>query len=154
MRVLYDPVTAIVAGVSAIGSIAGGISAAGQATDRGTYERDYHNFQAEQEKVALQRDRDAAERERSQTISRSRAILAAQGGGTESDVIASQEGLFAANEFTLIQDSQARQSMLRTKAGMAEKAGQQAAESAMIKGVTGAIPGLGTLYKEGKSALN
>lgn len=148
MIVRHDPITAVLAGVSAVGSIAGGVMGAGQAQDKGTYERDFFNFQAEQEKIGLNRDLDAQTRERTATISRSRAIMAAQGGGSEPDYLASREGLFAAERLSLIQDSEARQSVLRTKAGFAMKAGQQAADTALMKGIMGAIPGMNSLYGE------
>lgn len=121
---------------------------AGQSQDRGVYERDFYNFQAEQEKIGLNRDLDAQQRERSATISRTRAVLAAQGGGSEPDYVASREGLFEAQRLSLIQDSEARQSVLRTKAGMAMKAGQQAADNAILKGFIGALPGGNTLFGE------
>ena len=149
MLVRYDPFTAVMAGVSAVGSIAGGIMSSNQAFDEGVYNRDFLNYQAEQEKIGLNRDLDAQQRERTATISRTRAIFAAQGGGSEPDYVASREGLFDAQRLSLIQDSEARQMVLRTKAGFAMKAGQQAADSAMIKGITGAIPGMSSLYKEG-----
>lgn len=148
MIVRHDPITAVMAGVSAVGSIAGGVMGAGQARDEGTYNRDFFNFQAEQEKIGLNRDLDAQTRERTATISRSRAIMASQGGGSEPDYLASTEGLFAAQRLSLIQDSEARQSVLRTKAGFAMKAGQQAADAALLKGITGAIPGMNSLYGE------
>lgn len=138
------------AGVSAVGSIAGGMMQSNQAFDEGVYNRDFLNYQAEQEKIGLNRDLDAQQRERTATISRTRAIFAAQGGGSEPDYVASREGLFDAQRLSLIQDSEARQMVLRTKAGFAMKAGQQAADSAMIKGITGAIPGMSSLYKEAK----
>lgn len=150
MLVRYDPLTAIMAGVSAFGSIAGGAQASNQAYDQGTYGRDFYNYQAEQEKIGLNRDLDAATRERTATISRSRAIMASQGGGMDGDYVASRESLFALNELSLIQDSEARQSVLRTKAGFSYKAGQQAGDAAMMKGIMGAIPGASTLYKEAK----
>ena len=150
MLVRYDPFTAVLAGVSAVGSIAGGAMASNQAFDEGVYNRDFLNYQAEQEKIGLNRDLDAQQRERTATISRTRAIFAAQGGGSEPDYVASREGLFDAQRLSLIQDSEARQMVLRTKAGFAMKAGQQAADSAMIKGITGAIPGMSSLYKEAK----
>lgn len=148
MLVRYDPFTAIMAGVSAVGSLAGGAMGSSQAADQGAYNRDFYNYQAEQEKIALNRDLDAATRERTATISRTRAVMAAQGGGMDGDYIASRQGLFEANELSLIHDSEARQMVLRTKAGYAMKAGQQAADQAMMKGITGAIPGFSTLYKE------
>ena len=148
MLVRYDPFTAVLAGVSAVGSIAGGIMASNQAFDEGVYNRDFFNYQGTQEQIGLNRDLDAQQRERTATISRTRAIFAAQGGGSEPDYVASREGLFDAQRLSLIQDSEARQMVLRTKAGFAMKAGQQAADSAMIKGITGAIPGMSSLYKE------
>ena len=148
MLVRYDPFTAVMAGVSAVGSIAGGMMASNQAFDEGVYNRDFFNYQGTQEQIGLNRDLDAQQRERTATISRTRAIFAAQGGGSEPDYVASREGLFDAQRLSLIQDSEARQMVLRTKAGFAMKAGQQAADSAMIKGITGAIPGMSSLYKE------
>ena len=148
MLVRYDPFTAVLAGVSAVGSIAGGMMASNQAFDEGVYNRDFFNYQGTQEQIGLNRDLDAQQRERTATISRTRAIFAAQGGGSEPDYVASREGLFDAQRLSLIQDSEARQMVLRTKAGFAMKAGQQAADSAMIKGITGAIPGMSSLYKE------
>jgi hypothetical protein len=150
MLVRYDPFTAVLAGVSAVGSIAGGAMASNQAFDEGVYNRDFFNYQGTQEQIGLNRDLDAQQRERTATISRTRAIFAAQGGGSEPDYVASREGLFDAQRLSLIQDSEARQMVLRTKAGFAMKAGQQAADSAMIKGITGAIPGATSLYKEAK----
>tara|TARA_R110002126_G_scaffold134275_1_gene278429 strand:+ start:137 stop:595 length:459 start_codon:yes stop_codon:yes gene_type:complete len=150
MLVRYDPFTAVLAGVSAVGSIAGGMMASNQAFDEGVYNRDFFNYQGTQEQIGLNRDLDAQQRERTATISRTRAIFAAQGGGSEPDYVASREGLFDAQRLSLIQDSEARQMVLRTKAGFAMKAGQQAADSAMIKGITGAIPGVSSLYKEAK----
>ncbi len=150
MHVRYDPVTAIFAGVSAVGSIAGGLTGSSQASDEGRYNRDFYNYQAEQEKIALNRDLDAQQRERTATISRTRAIMAAQGGDMDGDFIASREGMFEAQRLSLIQDSEARQRVLRTKAGFAMKAGQQAADSALIRGFTGAIPGFTSLYGEAR----
>tara|TARA_R110000822_G_C15228110_1_gene485047 strand:+ start:217 stop:675 length:459 start_codon:yes stop_codon:yes gene_type:complete len=150
MLVRYDPFTAVLAGVSAVGSIAGGMMASNQAFDEGVYNRDFFNYQGTQEQIGLNRDLDAQQRERTATISRTRAIFAAQGGGSEPDYVASREGLFDAQRLSLIQDSEARQMVLRTKAGFAMKAGQQAADSAMIKGITGAIPGVASIYKESK----
>lgn len=140
--------TAVFAGLSAVGSIAGGAMQSNQAYDQGIYNRDFFNFQAEQEKIALNRDLDAATRERNATLSRSRAVMAGQGGGMDTDYLAATSGLFAANEFSLITDSEARQSVLRTKAGMSMKAGQQAADQAFIKGIVGAIPGGASLFKQ------
>ena len=151
MIVRYDPFTAAMAGISAVGSIAGGLSQSNQANDQGIYQRDYYNNQAEHEKIGLNRDLDAAARERNSILSRSRAIMAGNGGGADTDYLAATEGLFAANEFSLVADSEARQSILRTKAGMAMKAGQQAADQALIKGFTNAIPGASALYKEAKT---
>lgn len=150
MLVRYDPFTAVMAGVSAVGSIAGGMMASNQAFDEGVYNRDFLNYQGTQEQIGLNRDLDAQQRERTATISRTRAIFAAQGGGSEPDYVASREGLFDAQRLSLIQDSEARQMVLRTKAGFAMKAGQQAADSAMIKGITGAIPGMSSLYGQAK----
>jgi len=149
MQVRYDPMTAVAAGVSAVGSIAGGLMQSNQAYDQGVYNRDFFNFQAEQEKIGLNRDLDANTRERNATLSRSRAVMAGQGGGMDPDYLAATAGMFGANEFSLIADSEARQMVLRTKAGMSMKAGQQAADQALIKGLTGAISGGATLYKEG-----
>lgn len=164
MRVRNDPVTAVVAGISAVASVAGGFSNAGTAQsqgawarDQGIYERDYQNWQAEREKIALARDMDAAKRERSQTLSRIRAVTAVQGGGADPDYEAAQSGLFAINETSLIQDSEARQMSLRTKAGRAAQQGefyydqaQRKAGNEITKGIAGAFQPLGTLYKEAK----
>jgi hypothetical protein len=162
MLVRYDPATAGVAGLSAVGSVAGGVMQGNQAMaqgawaqDQGIFERDYYNFQVTQEQIGLQRDKDAMQRERTATLSRSRAVMAAQGGGMDSDYLASTAGQFAAGEQNLIQDSEARQMALRTKGQRAQAAGrfavsqaEQQANNAFVKGVTGAIPGFGTLYKE------
>jgi hypothetical protein len=148
MLIKYGPMAAVFAGVQAVGSIAGGMMGSNQAYDEGIYNRDFYNYQAEQEKIGLNRDLDAQTRERTATISRTRAIMAAQGGGMDGDFIASREGLFETQRLSLIQDSEARQSVLRTKAGFAMKAGQQAADAALIKGFTGAIPGMTSLYGE------
>ena len=148
MLIKYGPMAAVFAGVQAVSSIAGGLMQSNQAYDEGVYNRDFYNYQAEQEKIALNRDLDAQQRERTATISRTRAIMAAQGGGMDGDFIASREGLFETQRLSLIQDSEARQSVLRTKAGFAMKAGQQAADAAVIKGFTNAIPGMTSLYGE------
>jgi hypothetical protein len=148
MLIKYGPMAAVFAGVQAVSSIAGGLMQSNQAYDEGVYNRDFYNYQAEQEKIGLNRDLDAQTRERTATISRTRAIMAAQGGGMDGDFVASREGLFETQRLSLIQDSEARQSVLRTKAGFAMKAGQQAADAAVIKGFTNAIPGMASLYGE------
>ena len=170
MRVRYDPFTAVMAGVSAVGSVAGGFMQAGQygaqgnkyaqmQREQGAFDRDYFNFQAVQEEIALSRDLDAARNESQQTMSRSRAIMAGQGGGMDTDLLAKDAQGFARQEISLIQDSEARRMALRTKAGRAEAAALQsasytlmqsdnAASSAIFRGFSGAIPGLTSLYKE------
>lgn len=147
MRALYDPFTAIMAGVSAVGSIAGGVSQSNQLQDKGQYERDFYEFQARQEAIALSRDLDAQTRESGAILSRSRAISASQGMGDE-DYLSSLAQGFARERTTLIQDSEAKQRMLREKGAMAFKTNINDANSAMMKGIMGAIPGGTTLYKE------
>jgi hypothetical protein len=169
--VRYDP---YMAAASAIGSVAGGFMQAGQYKDQGNryaqmqrdqgfFERDYFNFQAVQEEIALGRDLDAARTESQATMSRSRAIMAGQGGGMDTDLLARDAQGFARQEMSLIQDSEARRMALRTKAGRAEAAALQsasytlmqsdnAASNAIFKGFSGSLPGFTTLYKEAKSA--
>lgn len=146
MRVLFDPVTAIISGIAGIASIGSGIMGANQAVDRGTYERDYYNWQANQEALAYQRDADAATKERQTTLSRTRALMAGQGGGMDTDYLGRLESEFAINERTLIEDSNSRQDALRTKGRMAAKQADQEAQSSMIKGITGSIKPFGSLY--------
>lgn len=149
MRALYDPFTAIMAGVSAIGSIAGGVSQSNQLQDKGQYERDFYEFQARQEAIALERDLTSQKRESSAILSRSRAVSASQGMGDE-DYLSSLAQGFARERTTLIQDSEAKQRTLREKGAMAFKTNINEANSAMMKGIMGAIPGATTLYKEAK----
>ena len=167
-----DPFTAVAAGVSAVGSVAGGFMQAGQYKDQGgryaqmqreqgAFDRDYFNFQAVQEEIALGRDLDAARTESQATMSRSRAIMAGQGGGMDTDLLARDAQGFAREEISLIQDSEARRMALKTKAGRAEAAALQsasytllqsdnAASNAIFKGFSGSLPGLTSLYKEYK----
>lgn len=147
MRALYDPFTVAMAGLSAVGSIAGGVSQSNQLQDKGQYERDFFEFQARQEAIALSRDLDAQTRESGAILSRSRAISASQGMGDE-DYLSSLAQGFARERTTLIQDSEAKQRMLREKGAMAFKTNINEANSAMMKGIMGAIPGGTTLYKE------
>ena len=169
-----DPFTVAMAGISAAGSIAGGFMQAGQhkaqgnqyaqmQREKGAFDRDYFNFQVVQEEIALGRDLDAARIESQATMSRSRAIMAGQGGGMDTDLLAKDAQGFARHEISLIQDSEARRMALRTKAGRAEAAALQsasytllqsdnAASNAIFKGFTGAIPGMTSLYKEAKKA--
>jgi hypothetical protein len=148
MRALYDPFTAIMAGVSAVGSIAGGVSSSNQSMDKGQYERDFYEFQARQEAIALARDLDAHQRESSAILSRSRAVSASQGMGDEDYLSAIASG-YARERTTLIQDSDTKQRMLREKGAMAFKTNVNEANSAMMKGIMNALPSFGTLYKEG-----
>lgn len=147
MRALYDPFTAIMAGVSAFGSIAGGASSSNQLQDKGQYERDFYEFQARQEAIALARDLDAQKRESSAILSRSRAVSASQGMGDE-DYLSSLAQGFARERTTLIQDSEAKQRMLREKGSMAFKSGVNEGNSAFMKGIFNSLPSFGTLYKE------
>lgn len=148
MLIRFEPVTAILAGLAGVASIGSGIMGANQAVDRGTYERDYYNWQANQEALAYQRDADAATKERQTTLSRTRALMAAQGGGMDNDYLGRLESEFAVNERYLIEDTNARQDALRTKGRMAAKQGDIEAQSSMLRGITGAIKPFGTLYSE------
>lgn len=147
MRALYDPMTAALSGVSAFGSILGGASASNQSVDRGQYERDFYEYQVRQEQIGLSRDLDAQQRESSNILSRSRAVSASQGIGDE-DYLASIAGGFARERTTLIQDSEARQRMLREKGSRAFKSGVEEGNSAFLKGIFNSLPSFGTLYKE------
>jgi len=147
MRALYDPFTAIMAGVSAFGSIAGGVSQSNQAMDKGLYERDFYEYQVRQEQIGLSRDLDAQQRESSAILSRSRAVSASQGIGDE-DYMASIAGGFARERTTLIQDSEARQRMLREKGQRSWKTGVEEGNNAMMSGIMKSLPSFGTLYKE------
>lgn len=148
MRALYDPVTAGLAGVSAFGSILGGASASNQAMDRGQYEKDFYEYQARQEQIALARDLDAQQRESTAVLSRSRAVSASQGIGDE-DYLSSIAQGYARERTTLIQDSEAKQRMLREKGSMAYKTGVNEGNSAFMSGIFRSLPSFGTLYKEG-----
>lgn len=172
MKARYDPFTAVAAGVSAVGSIAGGFMQADQARgqgsryaqmqrEQGAFDRDFFNFQAVQEEIGLSRDLDAARTESQVTMSRSRAIMAGQGGGVDTDILAKDAQGFARQEVSLIQDSEARRMALKTKAGRAEAAALQsasytlmqsdnAASNAVFKGFAGSLPGFTSLYKEAK----
>lgn len=147
MRALYDPVTAAFAGTSAFGSILGGASQSNQAMDKGQYERDFYEYQVRQEQIGLARDLDAQQRESSAILSRSRAISASQGLGDE-DYLSSIAQGYARERTTLIQDSEARQRMLREKGAMALKTGINEGNSAFLKGIFNSLPSFGTLYKE------
>ena len=170
MIVRNDPATAAIASIG--GSIAGGFMQAGQYKDQGgryaqmqreqgAFDRDFFNFQAVQEEIALGRDLDAARTESQATMSRSRAIMAGQGGGMDTDLLAKDAQDFARQEISLIQDSEARRMALKTKAGRAEAAALQsasytlmqsdnAASSAIFKGFSGAASGAASLYKAGQ----
>lgn len=147
MRALYDPMTAGLAGLSAVGSIAGGVSQSNQLQDKGQYERDFYEFQARQEAIALERDLTSQTRESSAILSRSRAISASQGMGDE-DYLSSLAQGFARERTTLIQDSDAKQRMLREKGSMAFRTGVNEGNSAFLKGIFNSLPSFGTLYKE------
>lgn len=169
------------AGVSAVGSIVGGFMQADQLNaqqaqrtqlaqmqaqqkrDQGIFESQYYEFLATQEQVALSRDLDAAKIESQRTMSASRAIMANQGGGMDPEMLAVVDSQFARQSASLIQDSEARQMVLRTKAGRAMNEANSAANlamasvpwdsgagSAIAKGIFGALPGFGSLYKEAK----
>lgn len=147
MRALYDLFIAALSGMSAVGSIAGGISQAGQAQDKGQYERDFYEFQARQEAIALQRDLDAQTRESGAVLSRSRAVSASQGGG-DNDYLSYLAQGYARERTTLIQDSETKQRMLREKGRMAYKTGQNDANSALMSGIFKSLPSFGSLYTE------
>lgn len=131
--------------------------------EQGAFDRDFFNFQAVQEEIALSRDLDAARTESQATMSRSRAIMAGQGGGVDTDLLAKDAQGFARQEISLIQDSEARRMMLKTKAGRAEAAALQsasytllqsdnAASNAIFKGFSSGLPSLFTLGKEAMKA--
>lgn len=162
MRVLFEPVTAIVAGISGVASIASGIMGAGQAQDRGAYEyerglaeQQYYQMQVQQEQIALNRDLDASKRERQQTLSRTRALMAGQGGGMDTDYLGRLESEYGVNDSNLIADSNVRQNALRGKGSLAVRQGEfsrtsanQQATSSLIKGFSGSLQPFATLYGE------
>ncbi|MGD9724411.1 MAG: hypothetical protein AB7U76_24495 [Pirellulales bacterium] len=162
MRVVYDPVTAIVSGIAGVASIGSGFIGAGQASDRGAYEysrglaeRDYYEMQVQQERIALGRDLDASKRERDQTLSRTRALMAGQGGGMDTDYLGRLESEFAVYDSNLIADSNVRQNALRGKGSLAVRQGEfsrrqaeQQATSSLVKGFAGSLQPFATLYGE------
>lgn len=128
--------------------------------DQGVFEKQYYEYMAVQEEVALGRDLDTAKIESQRTMSASRAIMANQGGGIDTDLLAVTEGSFARQRQELIHDSNTRKNILTTKAGRAMNEANTAANltlmgmpinsgasSSIFSGLAGSVPGLTSLYK-------
>jgi hypothetical protein len=162
-----DPATAAMAGLSAVGSIAGGIGKAGALQAQGAaqaraaenqqqssiFDAELDDFQAGQEQIALERDLDSSKMQQQQTLSSMRAGMAANGGGVDNDLLKTVAGQYGRQQQQLIDDSTARQTVLRMKALRSsqvgdydEEAGQDAlsmansnANSAILSGAFGAF---------------
>ena len=151
MRVLYDPgtiFTIISAGLSLLSGIAEGAAARRDADNEARFLED----QANQEAVARRRDLQDLRKERARTLSRSRAVLAAQGADTASgdalNILRSQASSFAIKENRLLTDSNTRQQSFLSRAANVRESGKSAQISAIFGGAgrafsTGAslIPG-------------
>lgn len=177
MRLLNDPMTAVMAGMSAVGSIAGGASKAGQdqaigqqqmraalnSQQSSIFDAELEDYQVGLEKVGLQRDLDSSQMDQQRTLSSMRAAMAAGGGGMDPDLLKSVAGQYGRQQQQLIDDSQSRQTILSMKAlrnrqvgDYDEMAGQSAMELASSKassdimsGVFGALTSssMGSLLK-------
>lgn len=136
-RVLYDPMTMLTAASAAFSLIGGVVQGIGQKS-QGEAEAAYLREQAEQERLALDRDLADADRESSRTLARSRAVLAAQGGDTTTggalDLLSYQESVFGENRQRLISDSDARIRGLNRRAESAESAGRSAMWGSIFSG--------------------
>ena len=66
----------------------------------------------------------------------------------DEDYLSSLAQGFARERTTLIQDSEAKQRMLREKGSMAFKSGVNEGNSAFMRGIVSSLPSFGTLYKE------
>lgn len=126
--------TAATAAFQVIGGIAQGASQQSQ----GAAEAAYLRQQADQERLALERDLADQGREASRTLARTRAVLAAQGGDTTTggalDLLSYQEGVFGENKQRLINDSDARIRGLNMRAQSAESAGRSALWGSVFSG--------------------
>lgn len=148
MRLFNDPATAVLAGVSAVGSIAGGFSKAGQDQAQGraqyasalnaqqsaVFDAELDDYNAGLEKIALNRDLDSSKMEQQQTLSSMRAIMASGGGGIDADMLKTVAGQYGRQQQQLIDDSESRQEILKAKAMRSRQVGDydaMAGESAM-----------------------
>ncbi len=137
MRVLYDPITiftVISAGLSLLGGIAEGKAARRDAEN----DARFLEAQANQEAVALRRDQADLKKLRAQTLSRSRAVLAAQGADTASgdalNILRSQASSFAIKENRLLTDSNTRQQSFLSRAANVRASGKSAQTAAIFGG--------------------
>lgn len=146
MRVLYDPMTIATVAITAVSGVFSGMSAKAQAKA----EADYYKQQAAQEQLAQMRDLEALETERARTMARSRAVLAAQGGGLEGTGESLLEGAastFGRREAELIHDSEARIRSLSARAASAKAAGNAAMWGSIFSGLGSAGKAGATLFR-------
>jgi hypothetical protein len=142
LRVLYGPAAIIIPIAMAAASAVGGIMSGIQASAQGKAEAKFYQDQQNQERLALERDREALEQERSRTFARARAVSAAQGGDTTSGnaegILENVWGTFGRRDLELIHDSEARIRALGNRAESAKAAGKSAMWSSIFSGLTGA----------------
>lgn len=127
--------TAAASAFQVIGGVVQGISQRNQ----GEAEAAYLRQQADQERLALERDLTDSDREASRTLARTRAVLAAQGGDTTTggalDLISYQQGYYGEQRQRLIHDSDARIRGLNARAESARSAGQSAMWGSIFGGL-------------------
>lgn len=120
-------------------SVIGGIAQGQAQKQQGEAEATYLRQQADQERVALERDLTDQGRESGRSIARARAVLAAQGGDTTTggalDLLATQESVYGEQRQRLISDSDARIRGLNTRADSASRAGSQAMWGSIFGGI-------------------
>lgn len=136
-RTLYMPPAAIAA-VGIGMSVMGGISQGRAAQKQGEAEAAYLSAQADQERLALDRDLADYDREASRSLARSRAVMAANGGDTTTggalDTLSYQQAVFGENRQRLLSDSDARIRGLNVRAESARSAGKDAMWGAIFSG--------------------
>lgn len=138
MRVFYEPttiMTAVAAGFQLIGGMAQASAAKGAAeSEAGMLEA-----QAEQERKQRARDLSDLEADRSRTLARTRAVLAASGADASDPsglaVLQSQAVQFGQQESRLTDDSLVRERSLEAKAANTRATGRAEATAQVFGGI-------------------
>lgn len=146
-RVHYDP-SFLLAGLRIAGigfSILSGFQRAQQLEHQAEAEAAFLEAQAQQEAIQARRETRDLERERKQTLARTRAALAAQGGdlsaGSPLSIQRAQEREFGVGRERILSDTRVRQQSLRARAQNVRVAGELGARSAILGGFGTALRG-------------
>ena len=135
MRVLRDPFTIAAIAFTTLSAFAGASAAKRQADQEAVF----LNLQAEQERTARARELRDAEKAADARLARTRAALAAGGGGTTVGtglaLLTDQRAEALLERQRLLSDSQAREQTLVAKASAASARGRSAFTNTLLRAV-------------------